>query len=276
MPNSIGMNLLLWGSEMNDSHIPLLSALREMGYDGVEVPVLDTDEGKWKKWGRELDALEMDRVAVSLNTAEHQLISADSSMRKKTLEYNKRIVDCSAALGARLLTGPLHSSLSVFSGKGPTAQELGWAREQLWELAEHAKSMGIIIGLEYLNRFESYLVTSTAELIALIDAVQHPHCKMMFDTFHANIEEKDPLSAIRSAGDRIVHVQLSENDRSTIGSGQIDFASTIAALQSIHYTGMMSVEAFSTRLTAANIWRKMFDSEMELAKQSIQYIKQLI
>jgi len=276
MPNSIGMNLLLWGTEMNDSHMPLLSALREMGYDGVEVPVLDTDEGKWKKWGRELDVLEMDRVAVSLNTAAHQLISADASMRKKTLEYNKRIVDCSAALGARLLTGPLHSSLSVFSGKGPTAQELGRAQEQLWELAEHAKSMGIIIGLEYLNRFESYLVTSTAELIALIDAVQHPHCKMMFDTFHANIEEKDPLSAIRSAGDRIVHVQLSENDRSTIGSGQIDFASTIAALQSIHYTGMMSVEAFSTRLTAANIWRKMFDSEMELAKQSIQYIKQLI
>jgi D-psicose/D-tagatose/L-ribulose 3-epimerase len=276
MPNPIGMNLLLWGTEMDDSLLPILSSLREMGFDGVEVPILDTDTQKWKRWSNELNALGMERVAVSLNTAEHQLISPDPAMRNKALEYNKKIVECAAALGARYLTGPLHSSLSVFSGKGPTAQELEWARENLLLLAEHAQREGITVGLEFLNRFESYLVTSTAELIALVDSINHPNCKMMFDTFHANIEEKDPVSSIHMAGDRIIHVQLSENDRSTLGSGQIDFPATLAALKAIGYEGMISIEAFSTRLTAANIWRKMFASEMELAKQSIQYIKQFI
>lgn len=276
MPNPIGMNLLLWGTEMDDSLLPILSSLREMGFDGVEIPIFDTDIQKWKRWSNELNALGMARVAVSLNSAEHQLISPDPAMRNKALEYNKKIVECAAALGARYLTGPLHSSLSVFSGKGPTAQELEWARENLRLLAEHAQREGIIVGLEYLNRFESYLVTSTAELIALVDSINHPNCKMMFDTFHANIEEKDPVSAIHLAGDRIIHVQLSENDRSTLGSGQIDFPATLLALKAIGYEGMISIEAFSTRLTAANIWRKMFVSEMELAKQSIQYIKQFI
>ena len=276
MPNPIGMNLLLWGTEMDDSLLPILSSLREMGFDGVEVPILDTDTQKWKRWSNELNALGMERVAVSLNSAEHQLISPDPAMRNKALEYNKKIVECAATLGARYLTGPLHSSLSVFSGKGPTAQELEWARENLRLLAEHAQREGITVGLEFLNRFESYLVTSTAELIALVDSINHPNCKMMFDTFHANIEEKDPVSSIQMAGDRIIHVQLSENDRSTLGSGQIDFPATLAALKAIGYEGMISIEAFSTRLTAANIWRKMFASEMELAKQSIQYIKQFI
>ena len=276
MPNPIGMNLLLWGTEMDDSILPILSPLREMGFDGVEIPILDTGIQKWKRWSNELNALGMARVAVSLNSAEHQLISPDPSMRNKALEYNKKIVECAAALGARYLTGPLHSSLSVFSGKGPTAQELEWARENLLLLAEHAQREGITVGLEFLNRFESYLVTSTAELIALVDSINHPNCKMMFDTFHANIEEKDLVSAIHMAGDRIIHVQLSENDRSTLGSGHIDFPATLAALKAIGYEGMISIEAFSTRLTAANIWRKMFASEMELAKQSIQYIKQFI
>ena len=121
MPNPIGMNLLLWGTEMDDSLLPILSSLREMGFDGVEVPILDTDTQKWKRWSNELNALGMERVAVSLNSAEHQLISPDPAMRNKALEYNKKIVECAAALGPRYLTGPLHSSLSVFSGKGPTA-----------------------------------------------------------------------------------------------------------------------------------------------------------
>jgi D-psicose/D-tagatose/L-ribulose 3-epimerase len=97
----------------------------------------------------------------------------------------------------------------------------------------------------------------------------------MFDTFHANIEEKSLPKAIEKLGDKLVHIQLSENDRATLGQGHIDFPSILKALDKINYTGMVSVEAFSPKLSAANIWRKMFDSELQLVQDSINYLKSI-
>jgi D-psicose/D-tagatose/L-ribulose 3-epimerase len=153
--------------------------------------------------------------------------------------------------------------------------EKKWAKENLFELSEFANSLGITLGLEYLNRFESYLVSCTDELIALVDEINHPSCKMMFDTFHANIEEKNMADAIEKMGDRLVHVQLSENDRATLGQGHINFPEILQALSKINYQGMISIEAFSTKLSAANIWRKMFESEMQLVNDSINYLKSI-
>ena len=208
-----------------------------------------------------MDELGLDRIAVTINGSDFHQISADASMRIATLERNKRAIDCAAIIGSKLLTGPFHSALCVFTGKSSTDQEHAWARENLFVLAEYAQQYGIVLGLEYLNRFESYLVTTTDELIQLVDEINHPNCKLMFDSFHANIEEQNFSKAIQKMGDRLVHVQLSENDRGIIGRGHIDFTSILHALDQIGYKGMVSVEAFSTKLTAANIWRKMFENE---------------
>jgi D-psicose/D-tagatose/L-ribulose 3-epimerase len=98
---------------------------------------------------------------------------------------------------------------------------------------------------------------------------------MMFDSFHANIEEKNMSTAIEKIGRNLVHVQLSENDRSTLGKGHINFPEIIKTLKKINYPGMISIEAFSTTLSAANIWRKMFNNESELMNDSFNYLKQL-
>jgi D-psicose/D-tagatose/L-ribulose 3-epimerase len=273
--NKFGMNLLLWGTEMNEDMFPVLEQIREAGYDGVEVPIFNTDPAVWKSWRNKLDTIGLDRIAVTINGPDHHQIAADPAMRKKTLERNKRALDCAAVLGSTLLTGPYHSALGVFAGRTATPDEINWAAENLHQLAEYAQSLGITLGLEFLNRFESYLVSCTDELIELADKVNHPHCKLMFDSFHANIEEKDMAEAIHRMGSRLVHVQLSENDRGTLGAGHVDFESILAALASIGYAGMISVEAFSSKLTAANIWRPLFESEEQLVKDSIHYLKNI-
>lgn len=276
MTNKIGMNLLLWGTEINESLFPVLEQIKAAGYDGVEVPIFDTNPDHWISWRKKLDELNLDRVAVTINGPDHHQISADGSMRRKTLERNKQALDCAAVLGSQLLTGPYHSSLGVFTGAPASADERSWAIENLHALAEYAQSHDITLGLEYLNRFESYLVSCTDELITLVDDINHPHCKIMFDSFHANIEETNLTEAITRMGERLVHVQLSENTRGTLGSGHVDFESILSALASIGYTGMISIEAFSTKLAAANIWRKMFASEMHLVNDSIQFLKKHI
>jgi D-psicose/D-tagatose/L-ribulose 3-epimerase len=98
----------------------------------------------------------------------------------------------------------------------------------------------------------------------------------MFDTFHANIEEKNMTEAIKKIGDKLVHVQLSENDRGTLGHGRVELPEVLEALKSINYEGMLSIEAFSEKLAAANIWRKMFDSEEQLMKDSYEYLTTII
>jgi D-psicose/D-tagatose/L-ribulose 3-epimerase len=275
MTNKIGMNLLLWGTEINASLFPVLEQIKAAGYDGVEVPIFDTDPAHWEPWRKKLDELQLYRVAVTINGPDHHQISADASMRQKTLERNKQALECAQVLGSSLLTGPYHSALGVFTGSKSTTDENKWAAENLFALAEHAKGLNITLGLEYLNRFESYLVSCTDELIALVDLINHPNCKLMFDSFHANIEETNLGDAIRKMGNRLVHVQLSENTRGTLGSGHVDFKNILTALEEINYQGMISIEAFSSKLSAANIWRNMFESEMQLVNDSIQYLKSI-
>lgn len=275
MQNKIGMNLLLWGTEINESLFPTLEQIKNAGYDGVEIPIFDTNPNHWKSWSKKLDELNLDRVAVTINGPEYNQISTDPVSRKRTLERNKQALECASVLGSTLLTGPFHSALGVFSGTKGNDDEKKWAKENLYNLSEYANNLGITLGLEYLNRFESYLVSCTDELIALVDAINHPACKMMFDTFHANIEEKNMAEAIEKMGDKLVHVQLSENDRATLGQGHINFPEILQTLSKINYQGMISIEAFSTKLSAANIWRKMFDSEMQLVNDSINYLKSI-
>ena len=241
----------------------------------MEVPIFDTNPKHWEAWRKKLDELELDRVAVTINGPDHHQISADPAMRHKTLKRNKQALECAQVLGSSLLTGPYHSALGVFTGTKSTEEENNWAAENLFALAEHAKAMNITLGLEYLNRFESYLVSCADELIALVDRINHPNCKLMFDSFHANIEETKLGDAIRRMGNRLVHIQLSENHRGTLGAGHVDFKNILTALDDINYKGMVSIEAFSSKLSAANIWRNMFDSEMQLVKDSIQFLKSI-
>jgi len=271
-----GMNLLLWGTEINESLFPVLEQIKALGFDGVEVPIFDTDPTHWYTWREKLDELELDRIAVTICGPDFNQISPDPAIRKATLERNKLAVDCAMVLGANLLNGPYHSALGQFTGQPATEQEWHWAVDNLRELADYADSFGITLGLEYLNRFESYLVSSSDELIKLVEDIDHPACKIMFDTFHANIEEKNLGDAIRKLSKHLVHVQVSENDRSTVGTGNVNWEDVFKALHEIKYDGWLSVEAFSQKLAVANIWRKMFDSETQLMKDSLSFLKNSI
>lgn len=268
------MNLLLWGTQIDESLFPTLELIREIGFEGVEVPIFNTNPDAWHQWRKKLDELGLHRECDTFCGPAENLISSDPAIRTYALENLKRVVDCGAVLGATKLMGPYHSALGVFTGQPATTDEWKWGVEGIYQLADYAQQQGILLGLEYLNRFELYLTSCGDELTRFVDDVNHPNCKIMFDTFHANIEEKSIGDCIRNMGDRIAFVQLSENDRSTPGKGNVDWAGTFAALQDISYQGTLSIEAFSQKLPAANIWRKMFVSEEQLMRDGLAFIKQ--
>ncbi len=267
------MNLLLWGDQINDQIFPTLELIKEIGFDGVEVPIFDNNPENWFSFRNKLDKLGLSCETDTLCVPGRNLISLDPVERRRTIEFLKGCVDCSLVLGATRLMGPIHSALGVFSGQAATEQEWNFAVEGIREIADYAESLDITLGLEYLNRFELYVTSCTDELIQLVDDINHPNCKIMFDTFHANIEEKNIGDAIRKANDRISFIQLSENDRSTPGKGNVDWDGVFGAIKDINYDGWLSIEAFSPKLPVASIWRKMFDSEEQLMRDGLSFIK---
>lgn len=145
------------------------------------------------------------------------------------------------------------------------------------EAAEHAERCGVTLAVEYLNRFELYLLNSAEDTARFVREVDHPSCRMMYDTFHAHIEEKDVGAAIRACADVLAYVHLSENDRSTPGRGQVDWDATFAALREIGYDGWLTIEAFGDALpalaAATRIWRRLFESEEQLAREGAAFVR---
>jgi len=272
-----GMNLLLWTDGMHDGMLPVLEKLKKMGYDGVELPIFDNDLDKYATWGKRLDDLGLQRTAVTIRTTPDNPISPDAKVRAAGVAASKKTLDCCQAVGAQTLVGPYHSAIGEFSGNGPTPDEWKWGVDSMRQVAEHAQKVGVMLGIEYLNRFETYLLNSAADTVRFVRDVNHPQCRMMYDTFHANIEEKDPIQAIRNSKDYTVHVHISENDRNTPGQGNIPWAETFAAFRETGYNGWMVVEAFGLALpaiaAATKIWRRMFDSEEQLARDALAFMK---
>jgi D-psicose/D-tagatose/L-ribulose 3-epimerase len=268
------MNLLLWGTDMDESLFPILEKIKKIGFDGVEVPIFNTKPEHWYAWRKKLDELDLDRVCDTFCGFETDLTSSNAEIRSAGLNFLKECVDCAVVLGSDKLMGPFHGGLGIFTGKPTSSEEWNYAVEAIQELAEYADSMGIMLCIEYLNRFELLITSCIDELIRFVDDVNRSNVKIMFDTFHANIEEKNMAEAIKKAGQRIDFVQLSENDRSTPGKGNVDWAGTFEGLKAIDYQGVLSIEAFGSKLSAANIWRKMYESEEQLMVEGLAFIKQ--
>jgi D-psicose/D-tagatose/L-ribulose 3-epimerase len=272
-----GMNLLLWTDHLHDGLMPVLRQLKEMGYDGVEVPIFAADEKLYRTWGQRLDGLDLERSVVTIRTEPDNPISPDPKVRSAGIDATKRTLDCCAALGATTLCGPYHSAIGLFSGKGPTKDEWKWGLDSMRAVAEHAAKTGVMLAVESLNRFETYFLTCAADTAKFVAEVNHPSCRMMYDTFHANIEEKSIAQAIRTAAPHTVHVHISENDRSTPGAGHVDWQTTFDTLHETRYDGWMVVEAFGLALpeisAATKIWRRMYESEEQLARDALAFMK---
>ena len=273
-----GFCMFLWTTSVAKKHEPLLRDIKATGYDGVEIPVFAGTPDDYARLGDTLDRMGLERTAVSaMGDPNMNLISPDAATRKAGIDYMKWAIDCSAALSAKYLSGPLHSTLGLFSGAGPTAAEKKRSVASQRLIGDHAAERGVTIGLEALNRFESYLVNTMADLSAHIDEIGHPHIKAMYDTFHANIEEADPIAAFTKHAKNIVHVHISENDRGVPGRGNIPWVETFAAIRKSGYDGWLTIESFGRGLkdlaAATKVWRDFAESPEAVYRDGYRHIR---
>lgn len=272
-----GMNLLLWTTRVDESHLPILESLAAMGYGAVEVPVFDiSDPSSYDKLGQRIRAMGMQPYAVSALHHGQNIASTEASIRASGEADMMRMMDCAAAMGAPFLSGPMHSAIGVFTGHGPTSDELHRSAAILSRVAAYGAGLGVRLGIEPLNRFECYLMNNLASAASYAASVGSG-AAVLYDTFHSHIEEKDIGSAIRAHGSSIGLVHISENDRSTPGHGQVRWSDTFSSLRAIGYDGPLIVEAFGLALpelsAATRIWRRMFTDELSLAREALAFMR---
>ena len=245
----IGFCMLLWTTYVVNEHRGLIEDIKATGYDGIEVPVFDGQPEHYARLGHMLDEVGLERTAITvIPTADKDPLSDDPHVRRAAIDYLNHCSDCTAALGATQLAGPLHQVLGQFSGSGTTSEEFERAREVHRVAGDYAQAQGVTLVLEAVNRFESYFANTMDDLAAYLDTVDHPAVTGMYDTFHANIEERDPVAAFTRNVRHVSYVHVSENDRGVPGRGHVPWPETFAAIKRSGYDGWLTIEAFGRGL----------------------------
>jgi len=274
--NKIGFNILPWTAGVSSNTFPILDRLKSIGYDGIEVLIGSPEEKEYKALAAHAKSLGLETNAVTVVGEHENPISNNREVRQKGVERLKWIIDRAHDLGSKILCGPFHSAHSVFTRAAATEQEYEWAAEALRIAGDHAQQAGIILAPEAVNRFENYLASCVDHLVHLVQLVDHPHVKAMYDTHHANIEEKNVTCSIQKIAPHLAHVHISENDRGTPGKGLVHWDEVFTALNGINYQGWYTIEAFSRAdpdfANAINVWREYSDP-WEIAEYGYHFIK---
>jgi len=275
-----GVNLLLWTGTFSNENLPLIDKAADMGYDGVEITLIDLDAIDVKKTDERLKARKMGCVLCGVMPEDANPISPDAAVRQGAARRLERCIEMADALDARMLAGPLYAPVGYIVGRRRTEDEWAWYRDLLKGAAKKAQRYGVTIALEYLNRFETFFLNISEDTVKMCKDVGEPNMKVHFDTFHANIEEKNVPEAARKTGEYLAHFHASENDRGMIGSGHIEYPEIIGALEELGYDGWIVVEAFSSRVkeiaAATSIWRDIAPDPDALAREGLKYLKKIV
>jgi len=274
----VGINLLCLAGFIGEQHLPQIRLLKELGYDGVEVPVLTGEPAHYAWLANELDAIGLRRTSTSvIPSPDANPLSSDPEVRRRGLDHLDWIMECSLALGSESVGGPFHAPIGHFTGSGPTEDEISYGAEAHHRMAEAAKANGIFLSLEHLNRFETYFLNTMEQARAYVAAVDHDAFSIMYDTFHANIEERKQPDAIATIAGHIGVLHVSENDRGIPGRGHIDFGEIFRAVRAIGFDGWVTVEAFGAGLpelaAATRVWRPLFPDHQTLFAESIRFVR---
>ncbi|MET8161018.1 sugar phosphate isomerase/epimerase family protein [Sphaerisporangium sp. NPDC005289] len=274
----IGVNTWVWVSPLTDDSLAALAPrIAEWGFDVIELPVERPGEWDPRRAADLLAELGLGASVVLTMPIGRELVSAPSWTIGETQDYLRHCVDVAVAVGAPAVSGPAYASVGRVWPMSPDERRAVYAElgENLKPVLAHAGECGVRIGVEPLNRYETSLLNTVEQALeALPD-----DCGLALDTYHMNIEEKDPARAVRLAGDRIAHIQVCGTDRGAPGADHFDWPGFAAAVRDAGYAGPLVIESFTadntTIATAASIWRPLAPTQDALATEGLSFLRTL-
>ena len=272
-----GINTLLWTAGFDTSHLELLPRFREKGFDGVEIARFDFAGFPAAEIRRRCEREGLQPILCSAATGDLNMTSPDEEVRRRAREFLMAGIQTAAELGADTFVGPFCSPVGYHTGQRRTEDEWQRAVEGLQSLGPLLDAYGVTLANEPLNRFETHFLNTAADAIRLCDEVNHPRIGILFDTFHANIEEKRVGAALEQTARWLRHVHTCENDRGIPGSGHVEWDAVFEVLSRIGYGRWVVIESFGSRIPeiakAACIWRDLAPSSEAIAFEGLAFLK---
>ncbi|MFF5234726.1 sugar phosphate isomerase/epimerase family protein [Dactylosporangium sp. NPDC000521] len=277
---AIGANPWIWSSPVDDAALAtLVPRLAEWGFDAVELPIEQVGDWDPARTSDLLAAHGLRAAGVCAVTPPgRDLVRTDDATVASTRAYLRACVDAAAAVGAPCVGGPVYAAVGRTWRMTPSERQACYRdfRAGLAPVADHAGERGVTIGVEALNRYETSVVNTMEQTVELIEGLPD-NVGIMLDTYHMNIEERDPYAAVAVAGPHIKHVQVSGTDRGAPGSDHLDWPRFLAALDKTGYAGALCIESFTaqnaTIATAASIWRPLAETQDRLALDGLSYLR---
>lgn len=273
----IGVNTLIWGASFGPGDFHLLPRIRDAGFDGIEVPIFDPHVFEARAVGRELNRVGLERTAVTIIPRGLSLGASDGSIRARAIEHVRACIAAARDAGIHLLSGPIYTPVGYLTGRRRTDDEWRWVVDSWQHLSGDVHAAQMEIGIEPLNRFETYFLNTIQDALALCDAIGDPSIGILLDTFHANIEEKSICDAVKHAAPHLKHLHTCENDRGVPGSGHVEWPEFFAAVAEIGYARWLTIESFGFSIeaiaAAAAIWRDLAPSADDIAFEGIRFLR---
>ncbi|SOH92197.1 D-psicose/D-tagatose/L-ribulose 3-epimerase [Monaibacterium marinum] len=273
-----GIHAGLWMKTWADDPAPIFKTAADIGFDGVEVSLLGIGMDRAELIGKQAADCGLELTCSTGLGPDADPTSPDADVRANAVATLTEAVAITQKLGARGLAGVVAAPWGVFDPANKIARAER-AAKTLNSLDDVLADAGVKLGIEALNRFEGDLTSNAAETCAIARAAGSDHIGVLLDSFHMNIEEKDPPAALRAAGDTLVHYHVSDNDRGVPGSGRYDFPADAAALRDIGYDGWVVAEMFVMAGNPAsadlNIWRDIEPDPTQAAIQTLKYLREV-
>jgi D-psicose/D-tagatose/L-ribulose 3-epimerase len=274
----LGIHAYAWCSTWSNDTLDLIDKVKEFGMDFIELPLMRLDLFDAAAVRARLDAVGLDAATSTVLQADTDITSADESVRRNGVDYLRACVQAASDVGAKTFCGVIYSEHVKPATRRPTEEEWRWAADCLREAARFAKGLGIRLGIEPVNRYETYLVNTCEQALELIDMIGEDNVGVHLDTYHMNIEEKSFYEATKLAGGRLIHYHLCENDLGIAGTGLFDWDDIFRALGELSYDGYAALESFVdvTDNMTTWVWRQLAPSGDILLKEGSEFIRSMM
>lgn len=273
----LGIHAYAWCSQWSNETLGLIDRAKKLGMDFIEIPLmcLETfDAGAVKE---RLAKVGLEAVTSTVLLGQTDITSDDAQIRAKGVEYLKACVRAASDIGAKVFSGVIYSQHVKAAVNCPTEQTWQYSAECLREVARLASDLGLQLGLEPVNRYETYLVNTCEQALKLKQMIGLDSVKVHLDTYHMNIEEKSFYEATKLAGENLIHYHLCENDRGIPGTGLVNWDDIFRALAEINYRGYAALESFVDCTENMNtwVWRQLAPDGNALLRQGTAFIRRM-
>ena len=273
----LGIHAYAYCSQWSNETLDLIDRVKNLGLDFIELPLMMLEDFDVDAVSIRLRKVGLDVVTSTVLTKDTDITSNKPEVRTKGVDYLKACARATHNIGGKSLSGVIYSQHAKNTRDRPTDQTWKFSAESLKEVAQYAKTLGVTIALEPVNRYETYLINTCQQALKLIDMIEEDNMRIHLDTYHMNIEEKSFYDATKLAGDKLIHYHLCENDRGIPGTGLVNWDGIFKALSEINYQGYAALESFVNMTDNMNtwVWRQLAPSGDMLIKKGAKFIRSM-